>query len=255
MSRTAAIELPLPKPTPPDGDAAALADCLRRIVLSVARGERPSAAPPIRLLARPRTILGALEAMSWSRRVGGSEAPETQESAEALLAIERSAVLADSRLCRLWALALTLADAETAERWRWKAESIAAELVPVEPAEVVEQEGLDRALAGLVLHALVGIPYWPVANLPELLDAAGTECDAIGLAYLLAHGVDTVAAASPVRRASWLGLLTSMIPRSLPYGWLSDAVAAPGDAADHEIAGLVALLGLHRAGLATIRSE
>lgn len=248
-----AVELRIPKPTPSDGDAAAVAAHLRGIVVAVARRERPPTLLAVRLLAQPRTILGALEATSWGCRLGGAAAPEAAESVEALLGIDRSAVLADARLCRLWALALTLAAGEQLERWRLKAESIAAELAPVLAVEVTEQDGLDRALAGLVLQATTGVPHWPAEALPELLDIAGDACDAIALAYLLAHGAGTVAAASAVRRSSWLELFSSMTPRSLPYGWVSGAVGEQRDAADYEIAGMAALLGLHATGLATIR--
>lgn len=248
------LRLPIPASTQ-DRDAATVAQNLRQLVLAVAQRCDAGVVIPLGPLARPRTILGALEAFSWGRKLGVAVTHGVADSVEALLDLDARDVLADPRLTRLWALAMTLIDGDALERRRPTAEHLSTQLAVVESGGITGQDELDRAIAALLLHSLSCGPDWAPAIVPELLDGAVAACDPVAVSYLLGYGTKAVIEASAVRRKSWLEFFASMTPRSMPFGWISSVRGQTIDAVDHEIAALVALLGLQAAGLARVAGE
>jgi len=210
-------------------------------------GQLPSssAALFVDALCDPSTILVALEVLRCARVMGLHIAADVTATVEPLIDIDLG-IRHDRRVGRLWSTALEIVGS-TSQDHRGRALAAASALQPGDADDVTTQDGLDAAVTALSLHTMVGAPKWILAALGDHLDVAVAEQDALAAGVLLAHGAKLLRDMPRNRVDAWLEFISSMTPRSLPYGWLS-ASADPQTVVAYETAGVIARIALRDIG-------
>jgi hypothetical protein len=207
----------------------------------------PSATLYCDVLCDPASILAGLEVLRCARLLGVRLTTDITAAIAPLLEIDNDGIRSDRRVARLWSTALEIVGSDAMERHRGRAAALTNALEQIPSDHVMTQECLDYAVTAVSLYTTVGAPKSILATFGEQLDAAVADDDALAAAVLLAHGVKCLREMPPNRVDGWLEFLSSMMPRSLPYGWLSVS-ADPDMIVAYETAAGVATLALRAAG-------